>query len=100
MLRDVFKVLRALSILCALLGLPFAVLLWLAGAMNTVPRFSGEALAQALPLLILASIFGFSAIRVNRKQNPANATPRFLLFCTISPLILAGILFLTYLEYR
>jgi len=81
------KILNALSLVCGILGFPLAAIIWLGGAMKSVPRLTSQELAMCLPLPVVAIVLGVASIRLSRASSPPDTIPGWV-FVSVAASIL------------
>jgi hypothetical protein len=94
------KVLNILAAVCAAVGVPWAALVWLAGAMKSVPGLDVHDLATCLPLPILAALFGIVSVLLSRYSVPPQPISKWAVTAVVLSLIIAGIVVSTYFDMK
>lgn len=92
------KTLNILSLVCAVVGVPWAVLHLLAGAMKSIPRFNAQELASSLPLLVAAALFGGASIFISRTATPREETSKWVVGAVVVSVLIAGAAVITYFD--
>ena len=90
------KVLPALTVICAALGVPLAGLIFLAGAMKTVPGIKLDELLEGLSLVTLSVVFG--GIVIARCRRAEASIPGLVLASVITSSLAIIVLLITYLD--
>lgn len=96
---------RIAGYLCAIIativtvvGIPLALLIWLEGAMTTVPRFTADHLKTALPLPILAWVFAGAALFLLRRQQLKRPHRTWLIVVMVVSTLTSLLLVSTYFD--
>lgn len=93
-----FKFSTNLSVVCTAVGVPWAGLVWLGGAMTSVPRFDAHDLSVCLPLPLLAVAFGLTSIAFSYRE--AKKPSRWALIAAGISLLTVAAVVSTYYDMR
>src|ERR1044071_9425175 len=94
------KSLNILSSVCAIIGVPWAALVWLAGAMKSVPGLDAHELAMCLPLPLVATLFGTTSIFLSRFSTPRQAISKWAIAATVVSLVAVAVVVITYFDMK
>ena len=94
------KALNILSAVCAVVGVPWAALLWLAGAMKSAPGLDTHELAMCLPLPVAAVLSGTTSILLSRFSTPRRATSKWAIAAAVASLVTAAVVVGTYFDMK